>query len=318
MNVSEIICRTGILPVLNVRDPALAEPLAQTLLQAGIQAIELLLRNENALSILSAMKKNHPEMAVGAGTVLTLEQAQQAVAAGADFLVCPGYVSHIVDWCIGHNVPIVPGCTTAAEIQTAYAAGLRTVKFFPSELLGGVAILRQYASVFSGMKFIPTNGITMENIGSYLAEPSVAACGGSFMAPAKVLNAGDFSQVRALCARAISISLNLSVAHIGINAADEADALETAKALCALLQLPCIPKDRSIFAGDVVEVMKQPGRGSRGHIGLRTSNVDRAVAFLHAKGVDFAQETAGYGPDGSLQYIYLEKEIAGFAIHLVK
>ena len=317
-NPAELIRSIGILPVLNVKDPALAEPLAQVLIKTGIPAIEVLFRNEKALQVLTEMKKNHPEMAVGAGTVLTVEQAKIAVEAGADFIVCPGYVQSIVDWCNAQDVLIVPGCSTASEIQNAYVSGLRIVKFFPAEPLGGLKIIKQYASAFSGIQFIPTNGIDLKNLGTYLADDCIAACGGSFVAPALELSEGNFEAIEALCNKAMDIALGFSLAHVGINTDNEEEAMATAKALCALFRLPVINKGKSVFAGAAVEVMKSQFRGAKGHIGIRTLNVDIAVAYLKTKGVEFAMETAGYDAKGALAYVYLKDEIAGFALHLVK
>ena len=317
-NPGELIRSIGVLPVLNVKNPDLAEPLAQVLIKTGIPAIEVLFRNEKALQVLTEMKKNHPEMAVGAGTVLTLEQAKAAVEAGADFIVCPGYVQSIVDWCNEQGVLIVPGCSTASEIQNAYVSGLRIVKFFPSEILGGLNTIKQYASAFSGMRFIPTNGINLKNLGTYLADDCIAACGGSFIAPALDLEEGNFEVIEALCNKAMDISLGFSLAHVGINSDNEEEAFATANALCALFRLPLVNKGKSVFAGPFVEVMKTQFRGAKGHIGIRTLNVDRAVAYLQSRGVEFAMETAGYNPNGTLSYVYLKDEIAGFAIHLVK
>lgn len=317
-NPAELIRSVGVLPVLNVKNPDFAEPLAQVLVKTGIPAIEVLFRNEKALQVLVEMKKNHPEMAIGAGTVLTLDQAKTAVEAGADFIVCPGYVQSIVDWCNEQRILIVPGCSTASEIQNAYISGLRIVKFFPAEPLGGLKIIKQYASAFSGMRFIPTNGIDLKNLGTYLAEDCIAACGGSFMAPAAELSVGNFEAIEKLCSKAMDTALNFSLAHVGINAENEEEAMATAKALCALFRLPVINKGRSVFAGAAVEVMKNGGRGKNGHIAIRTLSVDRAVAYLKRQGVEFAMETAGYDANGSLSYVYLKDEIAGFALHLVK
>lgn len=318
LNASEMIQNIGVLPIINIRKEEWVEPLAQTLLKTGIPAIEVLLRNPRALEFLALMKKSHPEMAVGAGTVLTLEQAKEAQKAGADFIVSPGYDQQIVDWCREQGLLAVPGCADASTIQRAYVSGLRVVKFFPSEPLGGLKIIRQYADAFSGMKFLPTNGMNLDNIGTYLQADCIAACGGGFMAPSAALESGDFEKIEALCQKCVEISLGFSLAHVGINADAEEEALQTAQALSRLFLFPVINKGRSVFAGTAVECMKQNGRGTKGHIGIRTHSVDRAVAYLKAKGIEFAMETAGYDANGSLKYVYLKDEIAGFALHLVK
>ncbi len=318
MTVSEKIRSIGILPVINIKKEEWAEPLANTLIRSGIPAIEIVLRNEKALSILEGMKKNHPDMTVGAGTVLSVEQAEAAVAAGADFLVSPGYSQAIVDFCNERGVLYVPGCTSASDIQAAYSSGLRTVKFFPAEQLGGIKTIKQLAAPFAGMRFIPTNGMTLDNIASYLCEDCIAACGGSYMAPAAALEAEDFEKIESLCKKAVLNSLGFSLAHVGVNCEGDDDALRTAQAFCSAFLLPVIGKGKSVFAGAAVECMKHNGRGEKGHIGFRTLSVDRAVAYLQKQSFEFLPETAGYDANGSLKYIYLKDEIAGFALHLVK
>ncbi len=318
MNVVKALNSLGYVPILNISKSEWVKPVADILCRHGFFGIELLMRNPNALENLTAMKQYRPEMAVGAGTILTLEHAKAAKAAGADFLVCPGYDQKIVDWCNEVGLLVIPGCATASEIQAAYASGLRLVKFFPSEHLGGTDVIRQYASVFPGMKYIATNGINIENLGSYLREDFICGAGGTFCAPNAALESCDWTRIDSICTKISAAVHDFSLAHVGINADCEEDALKTAQTLCGLFGLPVINKGRSVFAGTAVEIMKNGGRGEKGHIGLRTNNVDRAVAFLASKGIGIIPETAGYDENGNMKYVYLDVEIAGFALHLVK
>ena len=309
-NACEVIRSIGVLPVINIKKPEWAEPLVQILLRTDIPALEIVLRNEKALSILAEVKKNHPEMAIGAGTVLSVAQAEAAKAAGADFIVSPGYSQAIVDWCNKNGIPAVPGCTSASEIQSAYASGLRVVKFFPAEQLGGLKMIKQLAAPFSGMKFIPTNGMTLDNIGSYLKEDCIAACGGSFMAPAAELEKGDFAKIETLCRKAMENALGFSLAHVGINADGNEKNASAVAALCSRFFFPNDPL--------VIECVRENGRGTKGHIAIHANSVDRAVFYLKSKGVEFIPEASGKLPSGALKYIYLKDEVAGFAIHLMK
>ena len=316
--VAEKLRTIGVLPVLNVKKVESAEPLAQALINGGLPAIEVLFRNENAIAVMQTMKKNHPEMVVGAGTILTLDQCKTAIDAGADFIVCPGYVQSLVDYCNEKGVLIVPGCSTASEIQVAYNSGLRVVKFFPAELQGGLNMIKQVGSAFSGMKFVPTNGINMDNFASYLKEECIAAVGGSFMAPADLVDKGDWAAIEARCKLAVERAMGFTLAHVGVNADGEDDATRIATEFSDLFMFPVLPKSKSVFAGAAVECMKLNGRGAKGHIGIRTNDVDRAVAYLKKKGIGVIPETAGYTASGALAYIYLDVEVAGFALHLVK
>ncbi|MBQ9392600.1 MAG: bifunctional 4-hydroxy-2-oxoglutarate aldolase/2-dehydro-3-deoxy-phosphogluconate aldolase [Oscillospiraceae bacterium] len=315
-NAADMIFSTGILPVLNVKHMENVDPLAQILRKTGIRSIELLFRNENAAKILSAMKTRHPELAVGAGTIMTIPQAQAAIDAGADYIVCPGYDQRLVDWCCKREILIVPGCPNASDLQLAYASGLRVAKFFPAEQLGGLGAVKLLSGAFSGMKFIVTGGISMDSLSSYLRSPVIAACGGSFLAPAADLDSGNYEHIEALCTQAVELSMGFSVAHVGINAPDEAGALDTAQRLSDLFAVAPAMKNRSVFAGTLAECMKGTGRGVHGHIAIRTNSVERAVAFLRERGATFDMDTAGYDGSGRLKFVYLNQEIGGFALHL--
>lgn len=314
--VVRLIQAIGVLPVINIKRPETAEPLAQTLISNGIPAIEVLCRNEYALDVIAQMKKNHPEMAVGAGTVLTLAQAKAALEIGADFIVSPGYDQKIVDWCNEQGVLCVPGCSGATEIQAAYISGLRVVKFFPASALGGLKAIESYASVFAGMKFLPTGGISMSDLSVYLQSPAIAAVGGGLVAPTAELESGNFAAIAQRCQKAMEVSLGFRLAHVGINASGSEDAMKIATTIATMFQMPVIDKSRSTFAGEAVEVFKENGPGKNGHIGFKTNSVDRAVHYLKTKGIGIRPETAGYDANGNMKYVYLDVDIAGFAIHL--
>ena len=205
-NALERVDACGILPVIAVPSVEAAVPLADALVRGGVNAIEVTLRKSWALEALARIRAAHPDMAIGAGTVLRKDQVAVAKEAGADFIVAPGLDADIVSTAQAAELPIVPGVSDPTQITAAYKMGLRTLKFFPSELFGGVAALTLYHGPFPDVKFVPTGGLTMDNIGAYLAKPFVSACGGSFMAKSDVIRAGNWDSIEANCRKCIAIA----------------------------------------------------------------------------------------------------------------
>lgn len=199
---SERLSAAGLLPVVVLDDAAHAVPLADILLSSGIPAAEITFRTDAAAASIAAIARERPSLLLGAGTVLTLEQAQTAVDAGAQFIVTPGLDAGVVRWCLERGVPVYPGVCTPTEITAALALGLTTLKFFPAEQSGGTAMLKALSGPFGQVKFIPTGGISAQNLGSYLALSNVLCCGGSFMLPPALLHAGRFDELAALCREA--------------------------------------------------------------------------------------------------------------------
>lgn len=198
MNAFERASLYGVMPVIAVPDPTYAKPLGDALCAGGIPQIEVLMRNEAALESLRIMKAECPDMMVGAGTVLTLEQLKAAIEAGADFIVTPGFNPAIVEYALERNVPILPGCVTASEVERGMSYGMNTFKFFPSEKMGGLGTIKELCGPYKGIKFVPTSGLTLDNMSSYLAYEGVAAVGGSFVAPKAILEAREFATITAL------------------------------------------------------------------------------------------------------------------------
>lgn len=197
--------RLKIVPVIVIDDPANAEQLASALVEGGLPCAEVTLRTAGASEALRRMRGERPELLLGAGTVLTPTQAAAARAAGARFIVSPGFNPAVVDYCQEHDIPIFPGVCTPTEIDMALARGLTTVKFFPAEPAGGVAYLKAIAAPYNMIEFIPTGGISTANIATYLGFKRVIACGGSWMAPADWIAAGDFKRIRAETAHAVKV-----------------------------------------------------------------------------------------------------------------
>ena len=203
--VDTVISKLGVVPVAVIDDAARAVPLGEALLAGGLPCAEITFRTDAAPGAIAALVQAFPEMAVGAGTVLTVDQAGAAVAAGARFVVSPHYDESVVEWCLARDVLVIPGAMTPTEVARAADHGVRLVKFFPAEPAGGVAALKAMAAVFPDIEFFPTGGINAANLGDYLRLPMVAACGGSWVAPRRLVAAGDFATIESLVAEAAGI-----------------------------------------------------------------------------------------------------------------
>lgn len=202
-HAEQVIGVDRIVPVVVLADSAGAEPLAGALVAGGLHCVEVTFRTDAAADVIRAMAAR-PELVVGAGTVLTAEQAEQAVTAGARFLVSPGFGPAVVRRCQELGVPVFPGIATATEIQMALDAGLDTVKFFPAEQLGGVGMVKALSAPFRTVQFIPTGGVDTGNLADYLAVPSVLAVGGTWMVAPDLLAAGDWAEVTRRCVAAVA------------------------------------------------------------------------------------------------------------------
>ena len=256
-------------------------------------------------------------MLVGAGTVLNLEQCGRALAAGARFIVSPGYNETLVNYCVEKGVPVLPGCANASDMTRAVNAGLKLVKFFPAEQSGGVSFLKALAPVFP-LDFMPTGGVNTKNLMDYLSFDRVAACGGTWMVKKDLISGGQWDEITRISREAVKTMLGFELRHVGINCADEAEAERTARSFCALLGLEYRPGNSSIFAGTAVECMKTPFLGARGHLAIGTNSVDRAVYHLELQGAAFGESTRKTDAKGAAKSIYLKDEIGGFAVHLVQ
>lgn len=317
MDMMQQLSKIGIVPVIALDNAEDAVPVAKALIEGGLPCAEVTFRTAAAADVIKAMSEAFPEMLVGAGTVLTCEQVDRAVAAGAKFIVSPGLNPTTVKHCQEIGVPVCPGTANPSDIEVALSLGLKNVKFFPAEAAGGLKYIKSIAAPYGDMKFMPTGGVNEKNLLDYLSFNKILCCGGSWMVPKDAVAAKDWDRIRDLTASAVQLMLGLEIAHVGINSADEAEAMDTASKLCKLLGWTMKVGNSSIFAGTGVEVMKTPFRGAKGHIGIKTNFIERAQAYLERQGFEFDQSSAVM-KDGKLKAIYLKDEIAGFALHLVQ
>ena len=205
MDILEAMRRTAVIPVVVLDDAKNAIPPAKALLAGGVNVMEITFRTAAAADSIKAVAENCPDMLVGAGTVVTLDQCKQALECGAKFIVSPGFDPEVVNWCAERNVPITPGCVTPTEIMAAMKLGLNVVKFFPAGVYGGLKAMKALSAPFGGVKFIPTGGVDAKNLKKYLEAPFVHAVGGSWLCPKKEITAGNFDAVTTLCREASAI-----------------------------------------------------------------------------------------------------------------
>lgn len=308
----------GIVPVVVINDADKAVPLAKALVEGGIPCAEVTFRTAAAEEAIRRMATEVPELIVGAGTVLTKDQADRAVAAGSKFLVSPGLDPELISYCQSKNYPpFTPGTTNPSDLNHAMKLGLEVVKFFPAEAAGGLKMIKSMAAAFTALKFMPTGGISAANLNSYLSYEKIICCGGSWMVPGKLIDEGKFDEIVALCKEAVSTMLGLEVVHVGINTPDEAAALELADTFNKLFNFPVDNRNSAVFASKGIEIRKQMFLGKNGHIAIATNYIDRAINYIKAMGGEFDDDTAVV-KNGKTTAIYLKGEFGGFAIHLVQ
>lgn len=200
------IAELGVVPVVVLNDVKDAIPLADALVAGGLPCAEVTFRTEAAEESIRQMAEKYPEMLVGAGTVLTIDQVDRAVGAGAKFIVSPGFDPEIVDYCLGKDIPVFPGVITPSEVAQAVKRGLRVVKFFPAEQFGGVATIKALAAPYTMVKFMPTGGVSAKNLKDYLSCDKIVACGGSWMVKGDLVKAGEFDKIRELTKEAVALA----------------------------------------------------------------------------------------------------------------
>ena len=202
MTVLERFARVGIVPVVVLDDAKDAVATANAMLAGGVDVMEITFRTAAAPDAIRAVSESCPDMLVGAGTILTLEQCKKAVEIGAKFIVSPGFDAEVVSWCVENNIPVTPGCVTPTEITAALKLGLKVIKFFPANVYGGLNAMKNLAAPFVGIKFLPTGGVNAANIREYIDAPFIHAVGGSWVCPKADIAAGNFEKITALCAEA--------------------------------------------------------------------------------------------------------------------
>jgi len=307
----------GIVPVVVIEDENAAEPLAQSLVDAGLPCAEVTFRTDAAKNVIGRMVKSQSSMLIGAGTVISVDQVKMAVDAGARFIVSPGLNRNVVEYCLNINLPVTPGVVTPTEVGTAIELGLEVVKFFPAEASGGINYLKAISGPFKKIKFIPTGGIDETNLVSYLRHSNVLACGGSWMVKQELVANGRFDEITRLASQAMSLMLGFELRHIGINNDDAKTGEKLAAEISTIFNLQQRESGLSTFVGTHFEVLKRIYLGKHGHIAIGTNFIDRAVAFFEQRGVKILPGTKNE-KDGKLHTVYLDLDLGGFAVHLIQ
>ena len=309
----------GLIPVIKIEDPDDAVPLAKALIDGGLPAAEITFRTKCAAEAIKNITDAYPDMLVGAGTVLTTEQVDAAIAAGSKFIVSPGLNPKTVSYCLSKGVPMLPGCANPSDVEAALELGLTTVKFFPAEAVGGLKMLKAMAAPYGQLTFMPTGGINENNLLDYLKFNKIIACGGSFMVNEDLIKAKDWAAITALTKNAVKIMLGLEFTHMGINTENAEEAKRSAKLFEVMFGMTNRETSKSVFAGDAFEFMNGKGPGRCGHIGIRTNFVDRAMAYFKRMGFEFDESSIVYDDKtGKPKFVYFKDEISGFAVHLVQ
>ena len=318
MDIIKELSLIGIVPVIKIDDARDAAPLAKALMDGGLPCAEVTFRTAAAKDAIAIIAREYPDMIVGAGTVLTKAQVDDAIEAGAKFIVSPGFNPEIVKYCQQKGCPIVPGINNPSGIEAALELGLKTVKFFPAEQSGGLEMIKAMSAPYGGVTFMPTGGVNPKNVNDYLAFNKIVCCGGSWMVKPDMIAAGDFDGIAKLVREAVDTMLGFKLRHVGINPCGSTSA-EAADALANAFSFGSRATSKSLFVSEELEMMNEKGPGTHGHIAIQTNNVDRAVYHLARRGVKVDMSTATYDEKtGAMKFVYLADEINGFAYHLVK
>ncbi len=309
----------GLIPVIKIENPDDAVPLAKALIDGGLPAAEITFRTACAAEAIKNITEAYPDMFVGAGTVLTTEQVDAAIAAGSKFLVSPGLNPKVTAYALSKGITMIPGCSNPSDVEAALELGLDTVKFFPAEAAGGLKMLKAMAGPYGQLKFMPTGGINADNIVEYLKFNKIIACGGSFMVKDELVKEKKWDEITALTRNAVAKVLGFEFVHMGINAECKEEAERNAKLFEAMFGMPLRYTSKSIFAAKEFEFMNSKGPGKCGHIGIATNFLDRAMAYLSRFGIEFDEESMKRDEKtGKPTFVYIKGEFSGFAIHLLQ
>ena len=278
--IIEQISKIGIVPVIALDDAQDAEPLAQALIRGGLACAEVTFRTDAAEEAIRIMAQKFPDMLVGAGTVLSVEQADQAMEAGAKFIVSPGFHGGVVRHCMEKGYPVLPGISNPSEVGKAMDLGVDVVKFFPAEQSGGIAMIKAMSAPYSKMKFMPTGGISAKNLRDYLDFNKIVACGGSWMVKKDLVSAGQFDRIEEMTREAVASMLGFEIDLLG--------GLEESK------------------------VTKQP------NMRIFTKDMRRAIYHLENKGAKFDYDSCVRDEKENIMEIYLKEQLGGYTLCLVQ
>jgi 2-dehydro-3-deoxyphosphogluconate aldolase/(4S)-4-hydroxy-2-oxoglutarate aldolase len=307
LNMSNMIKKLenyGIIPIVKIDQIGNAIPLAEALMKGNLPLIEITFRTAIAADAIKLLHEKFPSMLIGAGTVLTVEQVKSAVAAGAEFIVTPGFNPKVVGYCTENNIPVVPGINSPTQIELAIELGVEAVKFFPAEVCGGVEFIKAVSGPFEQIKFVATGGITLDNLNSYLSTKNVIACGGSWMVKSDVIAEKKFEEITKSAAESIGRILGFQIQNILFNDGNVAEAPD-------------------VFAG--IKIGNQSGlkffsdgkNTKKGVIEISTINISRAMFYLGLQELKPLKDTIVEEKGKVISFI-LDKSASGFDVKIVQ
>jgi len=319
MDILEKIGNAGLVPVVVIENATDAVPAGRALIEGGVDVMEITMRTAEGIQAIKNIRKEIPNMLVGAGTILTIEKCKEAVAAGAQFIVSPGINTEIVRWCVENGRAVMPGCVTPTEIDTALSFGIKIVKFFPAEAFGGVkgcaALYGPYQS--AGIKFIPTGGVNNDNLADFADKPFIHAVGGGWLCKTSDITNHNFATITETSRKAIEVLLGFEIAHVGINQDSQNDSYDVAQSIKKAFGFSIEEGKSSNFVSRSIEITKSRYLGTNGHLAVRTNSIPRAMYYLRQRGFEVDMETAKHKGD-KLISVYLKDEFGGFAVHLLQ
>ncbi len=310
MDMFKTIYELGIIPVVAIDDADKAVPLAKALRDGGLPAAEITFRTAAAEESIRRITAECPDVLVGAGTVLTKEQADRAVAAGAKFIVTPGFNPEMVAYIKSLGIPMMPGAATPGEMEQAMSMGLNNIKFFPAEANGGVAKLKALAGPYQAAKWMPTGGVNAKNLNDYLSFDRIIACGGTWLATGADIAESNWDGITKKCKEAIKVMLGFELKKICIYG-DGANAEKNAKFVASLFGFDCTETECGVQAGCVCFGKEESD--AKGCIVINTNNGNRAMAYLKRMGAEIDPDI-WYDKKGNVSCFGLKVTIAGFEI----
>lgn len=309
---------TGIIPVVKIEKVEDAVPLAKALCEGGLPCAEVTFRTTAAKESIKQMVQAYPNMLVGAGTVLNTKQVDEAVEAGAKFIVSPGLNPKVVQYCNEKGVLIVPGCSNPSDVEEAIQLGIDVVKFFPAEAAGGLKMIKAMAAPYGNIKFMPTGGININNLESYLSFNKIIACGGTWMATKQLIKEGKFEEIKNITRAAVEKMLGFELLHIGVNTKSNEEANNIANDFKKLFGFKSKENSNSIFLGNNINIMKSISQGKNGYLAIGTNNIIRAIWHLESCGYMVDENSKFFNGYGELISVYITKEIGGYVIKLIQ
>ena len=309
--------KIGLIPVVVFDKAEYAVPTAKAMIEGGLPVMEVTLRTDAAIESMKLIKKECPEIILGAGTVLSVEQAKAAIDTGCEFIVSPGFNDEVVQYCIDNNILVTPGCVTPTEIEHALSFGINVLKFFPASIYGGMPACKALHGPYRMVKFVPTGGVSLDNLTEYADKDFVHAIGGGWLCSTADMASGNYAKITETVKKSIEVLLGFEIAHIGMNMDNKDVSMELAKELSYAFGMNMKEGNSSNFAGSFFEVLNRQYKGANGHIAVKTNNIDRAIYYLEQRGYKMDEESTSE-KNGKKVAIYLENEFGGYAIHLLQ